>query len=246
MSERIRKPNYTQLPNVVLDSAKDLKEGELRVMLLMCRETFGWHRDTARLSITRIQTLTGMSRQGVVTALDLLMEREWISRSDPTQSGYLYMLSVNEVDTPNEQVVNLVDQQVVNLVDPSKESIKEKNSVSKDTVLAPKIDYDALLTAIPVALKVKGTLANRYASMLIGTAKVGEWKECAMPKEAPVTAEELHSFAAWWKKHNPTLNVPTTPLKLQSELLKYRDVKATAPRRSTPRDTSNSVFGGAS
>ena len=131
--------NYTQIPNVILDNLPLLKEGELRVMMLMCRETFGWQRPTARLSLSRIQKLTGLSRQGVVTAIENLMERGWIDREDVSQSGYLYHVVVNLVDYSKSGVVNLVDQQVVNhfdhlplkvvnLVDPSKEtSIKEKD-----------------------------------------------------------------------------------------------------------------------
>ena len=60
------KPNYTQTPNEFFDDiAKTLKEGELRVLLVIMRQTFGWgNKKWDRISISQFQEKTGMGERG--------------------------------------------------------------------------------------------------------------------------------------------------------------------------------------
>ena len=60
------KPNYTQLPNTLLDiHMPHMKEAELRVVLAIARSTFGWHKTQDKLSISQLMEKTGLTRQGV-------------------------------------------------------------------------------------------------------------------------------------------------------------------------------------
>lgn len=148
----IPRPNYTQTPNAIYDLMPEMKEAELRVTLAIVRETFGWHRETARLSITKLQKLTGLSRQGVINGTEAGIERGTILREKEGE-GYLYSLHVHEVDT-DSQLVNVVDYPsqrslppLVNVVDQQKaifpevaaapkESIKETSLKKKDSAAA--------------------------------------------------------------------------------------------------------------
>lgn len=117
----IKSPNYTQVPNDLFDEfMPDLKEAELRIALAVCRLTFGYHRDVVRASITTLEKITGLSRQGVLNGAEGLEGRglllrtkdegvtEWelIVSDDGSQPGGL----VNVVDQQTGQLVNVVDQ----------------------------------------------------------------------------------------------------------------------------------------
>lgn len=125
-------PNYTQIPNAVLHDMPDMKEAELRLILAVCRQTFGFHKRDDVLSLSQLQALTGMSRQGVVNALEQPHAKKYITRTRRGGS-YSYRLEVvNEVDHPLTQVVNDVDQgsqrrrpEVVNDVDTQKKRQKK-------------------------------------------------------------------------------------------------------------------------
>ena len=110
---KIAAPNYTQIPNVVLASMPEMADSELRVVLAVCRETFGWHRENSHLTLSKLTELTGMSKQGVVNGIHLAEERGILHR-EPDGDGYLYSLEVvNDVDRgcqrSGQGVVNDVD-----------------------------------------------------------------------------------------------------------------------------------------
>jgi hypothetical protein len=137
-------PNHTQIPNALIALMPQMAEAELKVSLAIARETFGWHRESKTLSLTRLMQLTGMSRQGVINGVEAGLERGTIDREEDGQS-FSYRLLVNEVDQSteltSEQVVNEVDQasqrsgpvpvnevdrQLVNEIDTDKEIEKKK------------------------------------------------------------------------------------------------------------------------
>jgi hypothetical protein len=142
--------NFTKLPNNFFILATQMKEAELRVTLVIARETFGWHRKTAELSFSYFMTLTGLTRQGVSNGLTEGLERGTIQREAKGQ-GFEYSLTisevVNEVDQSTKQtrqrsrpqVVNEVDRasqlnglEVVNEVDqPYKEERKIKETIKE-------------------------------------------------------------------------------------------------------------------
>lgn len=113
-------PNYTQIPNAVLDAMPQMKESELRVTLAVCRMTFGWHKEKDKLSISQIEELSGLSRQGTINGVQAGMERGVIVR-EPDGAGFLYSINVEPLIQVEQvepaQPVNLVDTLPVNQVD---------------------------------------------------------------------------------------------------------------------------------
>src|SRR5882757_5557820 len=76
---RIIPPNYTQAPNIFFDEVfKTLTEGELRIVLLLVRQTFGWHKQFDRISLSQIAEKTGMQRPSVCRSLNSLINKELI------------------------------------------------------------------------------------------------------------------------------------------------------------------------
>lgn len=134
----IEAPNYTQTPNAIYALMPEMSEAELRVTLAICRQTFGWHRGKARISLADLERATGMSKQGVLQGIEAgagrgIIAREAVDESNPRR-GFFYCLLVNEVDKQAERLVNEVDkpcqrggQGLVNEVDNIKEKeIKEE------------------------------------------------------------------------------------------------------------------------
>ena len=136
----IEAPNYTQTPNAIYALMPEMSEAELRVTLAICRQTFGWHRGKARISLADLERATGMSKQGVLQGIEAgagrgIIAREAVDESNPRR-GFFYYLLVNEVDKEVESLVNEVDkpcqrggQGLVNEVDNIKErEIKNKKN----------------------------------------------------------------------------------------------------------------------
>jgi phage replication O-like protein O len=80
-----RKTNYsfTRVPNFFLDevlpSINNL--AELKVTLAIIRKTTGWHQSTKTITLSELQTLTGLSRQSAIDGLNRALENGLIDRS---------------------------------------------------------------------------------------------------------------------------------------------------------------------
>ena len=128
MNKKIEKPNYTQTPNILFDEImRDLNGAELKVILAVIRKTFGWHKERDRISLTQLEEMTGLSRQGILNAIHGkkkeksviggLVNKGYIKIIE-TKQGNVYELVVKEVDQQETasqlsrlEVVNKVDQE---------------------------------------------------------------------------------------------------------------------------------------
>lgn len=82
MARGVPKPNYTQAPNVLLDELlPEIKTlGELKVTLVVVRETIGWHEEERKLSLAELERRTGLSRQGVIDGAKAAVARGTVER----------------------------------------------------------------------------------------------------------------------------------------------------------------------
>lgn len=71
--QRIPLPNFTAVPNVLIDEVlPQISPAEAKVLLYLCRATFGYQRlwtDSRFTSLTQIAAATGLHRNGVIQAL---------------------------------------------------------------------------------------------------------------------------------------------------------------------------------
>lgn len=134
-------PNHTQTPNKLFDIIPEMGEAELRVTLVMVRQTLGYHRGSFRMSVGDLASAAGLSRQGALNGAEQAEARGIFKRSNPdsqkTAEWELILQPINVVDTqpfgghPSTQLIpniNVVDDSV-----PLKESIKEK----KENIISP-------------------------------------------------------------------------------------------------------------
>jgi phage replication O-like protein O len=98
---RISAPNYTQTPNDLFDHwLPHLSEGELKVLLVVMRKTFGWHKVRDRISASQLSKITGLTEETVRICARTLEKKGVIRREVVgevgTQSTY-YEIVIEEV-----------------------------------------------------------------------------------------------------------------------------------------------------
>jgi phage replication O-like protein O len=76
------KPGFTKFDNYFLDHVMPrVTSAEWKIISAVIRETAGWHRTDAEITIGRFMALTGLARQAVVTAIKKACRRTVIKRS---------------------------------------------------------------------------------------------------------------------------------------------------------------------
>lgn len=144
MNKKIEKPNYTQTPNILFDEImRDLNGAELKVILAVIRKTFGWHKERDRISLTQLEEMTGLSRQGILNAIHGkkkeksviggLVNKGYIKIIE-TKQGNVYELVVKEVDQ-QETASQLSRLEVVNKVDQESGLASQQSRHTKETSL---------------------------------------------------------------------------------------------------------------
>lgn len=67
------KPNTTQIPNIILDEwTPELTPAEFKVVMIIARQTYGWHKETDRISYSQLQEKTGYKTDAIVAAIKSL------------------------------------------------------------------------------------------------------------------------------------------------------------------------------
>jgi hypothetical protein len=132
-------PNYTQIPNMIFDLMPLMNDTELRVVLFIARQTFGWHKKRDKLSISQIMAGTGLSNGGVIAGVEAgiergLIRRTAISKTNP-RKGFYYSLLVKSVHKACESS----SQGLVNPVHIQKKG-KETLQKKKEGEAAPPTD----------------------------------------------------------------------------------------------------------
>jgi phage replication O-like protein O len=188
-------PNTTQIPNDVFDTLMpSLSGGELKVLLYICRRTFGFQKDSDRISLSQIahgittktgKVLdhgTGLCKRQVINALKELEKKNIIiiTRSvDETGLNAVntYRLNVTAANHPEEPpvhqgvvnsisppVVNSGSPGVVNCSAPTKQREQKKEEQNKDS------DDDVVIQMLEkfgMTPNVARFLAQRYPAVYI-------------------------------------------------------------------------------
>ena len=97
---KIEKPNYTQTPNDLFDHWLPLlKEVELKVLLVIMRKTFGWHKTRDYISLSQLEKLTGSTQTNITKSIKTLIEKGLVSKEVVGKIGSqvtYYELILNE------------------------------------------------------------------------------------------------------------------------------------------------------
>jgi len=129
------KPNYTQTPNQFFDEhMRDLNGSELKVTLAIIRKTFGFHKEKARISLTDLEEMTGLSRQSVIDGAAGAEEKGMISK---VSDGGVNQWVVNFLDQDNDEGSQKIRLPVVKKLDQSSQKIRlpsTKETINKKEI----------------------------------------------------------------------------------------------------------------
>lgn len=124
------KPNHTQTPNEILDKYLPILKGsELKVLLIICRQTIGWHKETDRISISQLELKTGLSNRAVIDASRSL-EKKGIIITDIKCGIKSYELDYEE----SSQAKNEPMKKVHTPYEESSQVAYEESSYTKETL----------------------------------------------------------------------------------------------------------------
>jgi phage replication O-like protein O len=191
MNKKIEKPNYTQTPNILFDEImRDLNGVELKVILAVIRKTFGWHKERDRISLTQLEEMTGLSRQGILNAIHGkkkeksviggLVNKGYIKIIE-TKQGNVYELVVKEVDQ-QETASQLSRLEVVNKVDQESGLASQQSRHTKESILN-KLDKETI-TQQPLTPSLSSKLITKETNKAIETTRVSsKTKETNKKKE---------------------------------------------------------------
>jgi phage replication O-like protein O len=102
----IKKPNYTQIPNVYFDEIMTKLNGsENLVFLAIMRKTFGWQKKRDRISYSQLMEITGLAKSTVSDALKSLLEMKFIVSEKDGQNIRYSVVVDDETGTKIEPVV---------------------------------------------------------------------------------------------------------------------------------------------
>lgn len=104
---KIVEPNFTCIPNVIFDYWMErLTPAQFKVLLAICRKTFGWHRTEDKISLNQIAEMTGVSRRRVIDYVNVLIghgliEKETREKENGEKLSNLYFITVH--DNPDKK-----------------------------------------------------------------------------------------------------------------------------------------------
>lgn len=127
---KIPAPNFTQTPNELFDTwLPKLKEVELKVLLVIMRKTFGWHKVRDRISLSQLSEITGCERARVAESTKTLVEKGLITKTveGPIGKQVTYYELVIEEDSNNSD-------QCSKDTPPSAQKAHTKETHTKDNV----------------------------------------------------------------------------------------------------------------
>ena len=99
---KIFAPNYTQIPNVILDYwIEHLNASEFKILIFLCRNTLGWHKHKTSISLNDIVKSLSLSKPTVIKALKELERLELV---------IINKRVLNDYNSINEYEINIIDE----------------------------------------------------------------------------------------------------------------------------------------
>lgn len=73
---KIQAPNYTQIPNVIMDYwGSVLTPAEFKVLIFICRKTFGFQKKSDKISLSQIMKANKLSDRGALNCIETLEKK---------------------------------------------------------------------------------------------------------------------------------------------------------------------------
>lgn len=127
------KIQHTQVSNEFIDNwMRELNPAAVKVFLAISRKTIGWHKEVDAISLSQIQELTGIGRQGVSNSLKELEGHGLISGQRKGGKSTQWTINYEELVHSVDQTSPLSGPPLVHSVDSQKilkETLQKKDGV---------------------------------------------------------------------------------------------------------------------
>lgn len=188
-----KSPNHTQVPNDFFDMIADMSETELRVTLVMIRETRGWHRDAAKLGKQEMADRSGLSFNGVTAGCEAAEQRGIFRRTNPDAKTKAEWELINDDEPSTIEGVN--PQPLRESPSTIEGQVRVKESIKK---VKEKIKAATPRTPIPPEIIIFREVTKLYPPK-------GNWEDVVKIIQSvsarllrPATVEDLRPFFNEW------------------------------------------------
>lgn len=165
----VRPPNFTQIPNEILDRMHEMTMAEYRVLTAICRQTFGWHKSEEVISLSQLERMTGLSRTAVQAGIMAGMGRGMLERRPVGPQAFSYhLLVVSDYQSTETTSGGGGPQPVVSAYQPvvsDYQSTQPTSSLSSPEPVAS-VDQQLVGSDYSVKERVKEKRNNHHAPVL--------------------------------------------------------------------------------
>lgn len=127
-------PNFTQVPNDLFLKMGGMDECELKVVMYICRYTFGYHRDSVKISIRKMAIAIGMNTASVAKGAAAAERRGLIRRVidglNTTEWRAIVTDAVSEIESPVYQKLNHPVSEIESQVGLNKDKERVKDNTT--------------------------------------------------------------------------------------------------------------------
>jgi phage replication O-like protein O len=117
MDDAMQPEGWTAVPNELLDHMGDLGNAELRVLLALIRKTAGYQKESDRVSVSQLATMTGLTTRNAQAAVTKLLEGGYIGREQASKQMYSYFVKPYPVGTRIDHIPTGQGEDTVSLGD---------------------------------------------------------------------------------------------------------------------------------
>jgi hypothetical protein len=240
-------PKYTMTPNILFDDLmQEMGEAELKVTLCIIRKIIGYHKTRPEaVSLSQVQEMTGLSRQGAKDGIEKVLERGLIRKAGTGKRGvFLYTLVYSDDQSIEETRTNQASRpELVKPVDTQKKVVKENkkdiaakadtNGKAKERKANPVFDWFSMKV-----FRIDPYNPAHMAELKRNSGRIGKLVNYANSKGAMV--EQLDSFKKWYEGKYPQMDLPKDDSKFSNHFKDYMDsiVVVTKAVTSTPVNDS--------
>jgi len=157
-------PNFTQIPNFILDQLMStLSDSEFKCIMYIARRTYGFQKDTDRISYTQFESGitdkdkgTGLARSTIARGLEQLVQKGLLLRKD-TSLGAIYEICLdyndkNKLYSKQTQLLNCIQNETTTVFKTKPQLYSKRNIQNKEEI---KRNKDSKKTSFLTDLQIK-------------------------------------------------------------------------------------------
>lgn len=191
----MRRPNFTAIPNEVFDKhMRSLSGSELKVLLVVCRKTIGFHKDTDSISISQIEEMAGISNRSAIDAVNALVEKNILMKDSKKGATSKYTLDIDGYEESSQAASEESSLELVKKVHTtSEESSQTKETLQKKETNDPRLVTNIFWERYESVVGEKPRWKEQYRKMALGLLR-------SSSLETIRSAIEEYFEDPWWKE----------------------------------------------